>query len=93
MITQVKISDLKYQVEEIFDDSPSSATWINLLNILSAILSIVLIPFTAGTSLLFLLGIPLYSAIASIATSNYRTAKSTQLQTRIMVDCLEPEDK
>ena len=44
MITQVKISDLKYQVEEIFDDSPSSATWINLLNILSAILSIVLIP-------------------------------------------------
>ncbi len=45
MITQVKISDLKYQVEEIFDDSPGSATWINLLNIVSAILSIVLIPF------------------------------------------------
>ena len=93
MITQVKISDLKYQVEEIFDNSPSSATWINLLNILSAILSIVLIPFTAGTSLLFLLGIPLYSAIASIATSNYRAAKLTAIQTRIMIDGLEPEDK
>ena len=93
MITQVKISDLKDQVEQISIDSPSSVTWKNLLNVLSAILSIVLVPFTAGASLLFLLGIPLYSAFASIATSNYRTAKLTAIQTRIMIDGLEPEDK
>ena len=62
MITQHKISDIKYEIERISDDSPGSVTWINLLNVLSAILSIVLVPFTAGTSLLFLLGIPLYSA-------------------------------
>ena len=93
MITQHKISDLKYEIERISDDSPGSVTWINLLNVLSAILSIVLVPFTAGASLLFLLGIPLYSAFASIATSNYRTAKLTAIQTRIMIDGLEPEDK
>ena len=93
MITQHKISDIKYEIERISDDSPGSVTWINLLNVLSAILSIVLVPFTAGTSLLFLLGIPLYSAFASIATSNYRTAKLTAIQTRIMIDGLEPEDK
>ena len=57
MITQIKISDFKYQIEEICNDSPSSATWINRINILSAIFSIVLIPFTAGASLFILLGI------------------------------------
>ena len=93
MITQHKISDIKYEIERISDDSPGSVTWINLLNVLSAILSIVLVPFTAGASLLFLLGIPLYSAFALIATSNYRTAKLTAIQTRIMIDGLEPEDK
>lgn len=93
MITQHKISDIKYEIERISDESPGSVTWINLLNVSSAILSIVLVPFTAGASLLFLLGIPLYSAFASIATSNYRTAKLTAIQTRIMIDGLEPEDK
>ena len=93
MITQHKISDIKYEIERISDDSPGSVTWINLLKILSAILSIVLVPFTAGTSLLLLLGIPLYSAFASIASPNYRTAKLTAIQTRIIIDGLEPEDK
>ena len=93
MIKQPKISDFKYEIERISNDSPRSVTWIYLLNILSAVLSIVLVPFTAGTSLLFLLGIPLYSAYASITTSNYRTAKLTALQTRIMMEGLEPEDK
>ncbi len=93
MITQHKIPDLKYEIERISDDAPSSVTWINLLNVLSAILCIILVPFTAGTSLLFLLGIPIYSAFASIATSNYRTAKLTAIQTRVMIDGLESEDK
>ena len=93
MITQHKFSDLKYKIQRISDETPSSVNWINLLNVLSAILSIVLVPFTAGASLLFLLGIPLYSAFASIATSNYRTAKLTAIQTRIMIEGLEPEDK
>ena len=92
MIKQHKISDLKYEIERISDDSPRSVTWIYMLNILSAVLSIVLITFTAGTSLVLLLGIPFYSAFASIATSNYRTAKLTAIQTRIMIDELEPED-
>ena len=91
MLKQQKILDLKVAIEKISDDSPRSVTWIYMLNILSAVLSIVFVPITAGTSLLLLLGIPLYSAFASIATSNYRIAKLTAVQTRIMIEGLEPD--
>ena len=89
MIKQQKILDFKYEIERVSDDSPRSVTWIYILNILSAVSSVVLIPFTSGTSLILLLGIPLYSAFASIATSNYRVAKLTAIQTRIIIEGLE----
>ena len=58
MITQIKISDLNYKIEEFSDDSPGSATWINLLKIFSTILSIVLIPFYCWQEFTFFIGIP-----------------------------------
>ena len=91
MIKQQKISDLKYEIEKISDYSPRSVTWIYSLNILSAVLSVVLLQFTSGTSLLLLIGIPLFSSFASIATSNYRIEKLTTIQTKIMVEGLESQ--
>ena len=91
MMKQQKISDLKYEIEKISDYSPRSVTWIYGLNILSAVLSVVFLHFTSGTSLLFLIGIPLFSAFASITTSNYRIEKLTAIQTKIMFEGLESQ--
>ncbi len=93
MITNHKISDLKYKIERISDDPPSAANWINFLNVLTVICSLLHSPVTTGLCLLELFGIPLYSAFASIATSNYRTAKSTEIQRRISINGLDSGEK
>ena len=93
MISDVKASDLRYEIERIADETPSSAAWINVFNAITVIASLILFPFTNGLSLLVLFSVPLYAAFSSITTSTYRTGKLTLIQTRIMLEQSTPKSK
>jgi len=93
MISDIKASDLRYEIERITDERPSSASWIDLFNIITIIASLILFPLTSGLSLLALLSVPLYAAFSSITTSTYRTGKLTLIQTRIMLEQSKSKSK
>ena len=59
---------------------------IAILNILTVIASIILVPFTWGFSLFSLLAVPIYSALQSIANETYRTRLFIAIQTQIIAE-------
>ena len=93
MISDIKASDLRYEIERITDERPSSASWIDLFNIITIIASLILSPWTSGLSLLALLSVPLYAVFSSITTSTYRIGKLTLIQTRIMLEQSKSKSK
>ena len=78
--------DYRLAHDKANDAEPSCVKWINFINVIEIIASVLLIPFTSGLSLLGLLAVPAFAALANIATSNYRTSQFMAIQTRIMIE-------
>ena len=59
-------------ITRVTNRRPDCAIWIDVFNLIVIVLSLLLAPFTAFTSLFFLLLVPFDAALASIAASNFQ---------------------
>jgi len=60
--------------------------WINILQIITAIFAVLLVPFFKFTSLLILIAIPPFAAIGACATNTRRTSEMVKLHLMYLAD-------